>query len=78
MNRDELHAVALSYGRSVAGTMAAVYLAGNTSPRAIVAAGVAAALAPLVRYANPGDHAFGRGYEPPKKPAARKAAKRGR
>lgn len=58
--------------------MAAVYLAGNTSPRAIVAAGVAAALAPLVRYANPGDHEFGRGYVAPRKPAARKAAKRGR
>ena len=49
-----------SYGRSFLSACVAVYLAGVTDPKAILAAGVAAVLPVLLRWLNPNDPAFGK------------------
>jgi hypothetical protein len=54
-------ALACSYGRSVIAAVLAVYMTGNTSPSDLGKAAIAALLPPLMRWANPGDKAFGRG-----------------
>ena len=50
-----------SYGRSVIAAVLAVYMTGNTEPVDLGKAAIAALLPPLMRWANPGDKAFGRG-----------------
>ena len=50
-----------SYGRSVIAAVLAVYMTGNTEPGDLGKAAIAALLPPLMRWANPGDKAFGRG-----------------
>lgn len=55
----ELKKIAASYGRSFLASCIAVYLAGVTDPKAIIGAGVAAILPPLLRWLNPGDTGFG-------------------
>ena len=55
----ELKKIAASYGRSFLAACIAVYLAGVTDPKAIMGAGVAAILPPLLRWLNPGDTGFG-------------------
>jgi hypothetical protein len=55
----ELKKLAASYGRSFLAACIAVYLAGVTDPKAIIGAGVAAILPPLLRWLNPGDTGFG-------------------
>jgi hypothetical protein len=55
----ELKKIAASYGRSFLAACIAVYLAGVTDPKAIIGAGVAAILPPLLRWLNPGDTGFG-------------------
>ena len=50
-----------SYTRSVIGAILAVYSAGVTEPQAFLKAALAAALPPILRWANPKDPAFGRG-----------------
>jgi len=49
-----------SYLRSSAATVLTVVIAGETSPKALWAAVVAAFLPPVVRWLNPNDAAFGR------------------
>jgi hypothetical protein len=49
-----------SYGRSVIAAVLAVYMTGNTSPKDLGKAAIAALLPPLMRWANPSDKAFGR------------------
>lgn len=49
-----------SYIRASLATVLAVVLAGETSPKALGSAAVAAFLPPIVRWLNPGDAAFGR------------------
>lgn len=49
-----------SYARSSAATVLTVIIAGETSPKALWAAVVAAFLPPVVRWLNPNDTAFGR------------------
>ena len=49
-----------SYARSSAATVLTVIIAGETSPKALWAAVVAAFLPPVVRWLNPADTAFGR------------------
>lgn len=49
-----------SYVRASLATVLAVVLAGETSPKALGSAAVAAFLPPIVRWLNPGDAAFGR------------------
>ena len=55
----QLKKIAASYGRSFLAACIAVYLAGVTDPKAIIGAGVAAILPPLLRWLNPGDTGFG-------------------
>jgi hypothetical protein len=50
-----------SYARSFLSAVLALYLAGETDPKALLAAGVAAVLPPVLRWLNPNDKAFGRG-----------------
>jgi hypothetical protein len=53
--------VLASYARSFLAAVVALYLAGNTNPRDLIAAGVAAIAPPLLRWLNPSDTSFGRG-----------------
>jgi hypothetical protein len=50
-----------SYARSFLTGALTLYMAGETDPRQLLAAGVAAILPPLLRWLNPNDQAFGRG-----------------
>jgi hypothetical protein len=52
-----------SYARSFLSAVIALYLAGETNPKALLAAGVAAILPPLLRWLNPNDMAYGRGSQ---------------
>jgi len=52
-----------SYVRASAATVLTVVIAGETSPKALWAAVVAAFLPPVVRWLNPSDVAFGRKVE---------------
>lgn len=56
----EIKGLLASYGRSFLSASLAVYLAGVTDPKAILAAGVAAVLPVLLRWLNPKDPAFGK------------------
>lgn len=50
-----------SYLRSIVGAVAAVVATGATDPEDLLKAAVAAAIPPILRWANPNDPAFGRG-----------------
>lgn len=56
---NELKKMAASWGRSFLAACIAIYLAVVTDPKAIVGAGVAAVLPPLLRWLNPNDTGFG-------------------
>lgn len=62
MNLSKQQQAALaSYGRSVLGAVLAVVATGNYQPDDLVKAALAAALPPLLRWANSNDPCFGRG-----------------
>ena len=50
-----------SYARSFLTGALTLYMAGETDPRKMLTAGIAAVLPPLLRWLNPNDTAFGRG-----------------
>lgn len=52
-----------SWARSFLAAALAVYMSGNTEPKAILGAGVAAVAPVVLRWLNPKDDAFGRGKE---------------
>jgi len=52
-------AIATSYGRAFLAAAIACYLAGVTDPQALLAAGLAAILPPLLRWISPSDSTFG-------------------
>ena len=52
-----------SYARSVVAAVIAVASTGNYAPDDLGKAALAALLPPLMRWANPKDAAFGRGFE---------------
>jgi len=52
-------AILASYGRAFLAAVIACYLAGVTDPKALLAAGLAAILPPLLRYISPSDSTFG-------------------
>jgi hypothetical protein len=54
-------ALIASYARSFFSAVMALYMTGNTDPKALLAAGVAAVFPTAARYLNPKDLAFGRG-----------------
>ena len=56
-------AVLGSYARSFLTGALTLYMAGETDPRKLLAAGVAAVVPPLLRWLNPNDKAFGRGHK---------------
>ena len=60
MTNKELKAMFASYGRSVVGAVAALYVAGVTDPKDLWAALVGAVIPVIARAANPNDPAFGR------------------
>lgn len=60
---DQQRQILLSYLRSVAAAVLAVVSTGNYSPEDLLKAAVAAALPPIIRWLNPKDPAFGRGYK---------------
>ena len=57
--KKQLELMAASYGRSVVGAVAAVYLTGATNPTDYLKAGIAALIPPVMRWANPKDSAYG-------------------
>lgn len=66
MKLSKQHKAALaSYARSAIGAIAAVVATGNYAPEDLAKAALAALLPPLLRWANPGDKAFGRGTNQP-------------
>lgn len=52
-----------SYARVFVAAVLTLYLAGETSPKNLLAAGVAAVIPPLLRWLNPNDQAYGRGSQ---------------
>lgn len=64
MNSTQLKALLASYGRSVAGAAATLYLAGVTDPADLAYSLLGALLPVAVRYINPKDAAFGRTTPP--------------
>ena len=49
-----------SWGRSFGAAVLALYMTGNTDPKALLSAGVAAVAPVALRYLNPKDLAFGK------------------
>lgn len=59
--KDQLKAIALSYGRAAAAAVAALYMAGVTDPRTLVNAFVAALIGPALKAIDPKATEFGVG-----------------
>jgi hypothetical protein len=60
-NRSDLLAAFYSYLRVFAAAVLTLYLAGETNPKALGAAGIAAVLPPAIRWLDPNDTTYGRG-----------------
>lgn len=56
----EAKALVASWGRSFVAAALALYMAGETDPKKLGAAGLAAILPVVLRWLNPNDAAFGR------------------
>lgn len=56
---ENLKPLLASWGRSFLAASLAVYMAGETDPKTIGLAGIAAVLPVVLRYLNPKDKAFG-------------------
>lgn len=56
-------AMIASYVRCFMSAVLTLYMAGETDPQALLAAGVAAVVPPLLRWLNPNDKAYGRGSQ---------------
>jgi hypothetical protein len=56
---NQMKAMAASWARSFLAASIAVYLSGNSDPKAIAGAGAAAVLPVILRWLNPNDKAFG-------------------
>jgi hypothetical protein len=56
---DKTKALAASWARSFMAAAIAVYMAGQTNPKDIAMAGVAAVLPVILRWLNPNDKSFG-------------------
>jgi hypothetical protein len=54
-------AIAMCYFRAAAAAVGAVYLAGNTDPKALLAAGLAAIAGPALKALDPNSPEFGVG-----------------
>lgn len=58
---DEFKAILASWARSFIAASLALYTAGETDPKVLLNAGIAAVLPVAIRYFNPNDMAFGKG-----------------
>jgi predicted phage tail protein len=61
MNKDKLIAIASTYFRAAFAAVTALYLAGETSPKALLSAGVAAVAGPVLKALDPKATEFGKG-----------------
>jgi len=61
--KDQLKAIALSYGRAAVAAVAALYMAGVTDPRTLGNAFIAALLGPVLKALDPKAKEFGVGKE---------------
>jgi hypothetical protein len=59
--KDQLKAIALSYGRAAVAAVAALYMAGVTDPRTLGNAFIAALLGPVLKALDPKAKEFGVG-----------------
>jgi hypothetical protein len=59
--KDQLKAIALSYGRAAAAAVAALYMAGVTDPRTLANAFIAALIGPVLKAIDPKSKEFGVG-----------------
>jgi hypothetical protein len=56
---DKMKPIAASWARSFMAAVVALYMAGETDPKTLGMAGVAAVLPVILRWLNPNDAAFG-------------------
>ena len=56
---EQFKAIGASWARSFMAASIAVYMSGNSDPKAIAGAGLAAVLPVILRWLNPNDAAFG-------------------
>jgi hypothetical protein len=61
MNKDKLVAIASTYFRAAFAACLALYLAGETSPKALLTAAVAAVAGPVLKALDPKAIEFGKG-----------------
>ena len=61
--KEQLKAIALSYGRAAAAAVAALYMAGVTDPRTLANAFVAALIGPVLKAIDPKAKEFGLGHK---------------
>jgi hypothetical protein len=61
MNKDKLIAIASTYFRAAFAAVTALYLAGETSPQALLSAAVAAVAGPVLKALDPKATEFGKG-----------------
>ena len=61
MNKEKLIAIASTYLRAAIASVLALYLAGETSPKALGAAFVASCAGPILKALDPKSTEFGRG-----------------
>ena len=59
--KEQLKAMALSYGRAAAAAVAALYMAGVTDPRTLANAFIAALIGPVLKAIDPKSKEFGVG-----------------
>jgi hypothetical protein len=59
--KNQIKAIALSYGRAAAAAVAALYMAGVTDPRTLANAFVAALIGPALKAIDPKSKEFGIG-----------------
>jgi hypothetical protein len=59
--KNQLKAIALSYGRAAAAAVAALYMAGVTDPRTLANAFIAALIGPVLKAIDPKSKEFGVG-----------------
>jgi hypothetical protein len=63
MTKDKLKAIATTYLRAAIASVIALYLAGETNPKNLLVAAVAAVAGPVLKALDPKETSFGRGAE---------------
>lgn len=63
MNTEKLQAIAATYFRAAFAAVLAMYLAGETNPKSLLMAAIAAVAGPVLKALDPKASEFGRGSE---------------